>query len=111
MATSTNSLFSTAVISGSSSAPNLHQINSTSPSGTNLLSTHLPIKMKYGQENVLNMERFFANNLKSKNTHSVLMHLLDFVVGQSPFFWREISILVFGFSQSTHMSCTNVCVI
>lgn len=76
MATSTNSLFSTAVISGSSSAPNLHQINSTSPSGTNLLSTHFnqipylfPMKMKYGQENVLNMERFFANNLKSKNTH------------------------------------------
>lgn len=34
MATSTNSLFSTAVISGSSSAPNLHQINTASPSGT-----------------------------------------------------------------------------
>lgn len=33
MATSTNSLFSTAVISGSSSAPNLHQINTASPSG------------------------------------------------------------------------------
>ncbi|XP_031625387.1 inositol hexakisphosphate and diphosphoinositol-pentakisphosphate kinase isoform X4 [Contarinia nasturtii] len=32
MATSTNSLFSTAVISGSSSAPNLHQINTASPS-------------------------------------------------------------------------------
>lgn len=31
--TSTNSLFSTAVISGSSSAPNLHQINTASPSG------------------------------------------------------------------------------
>lgn len=31
--TSTNSLFSTAVISGSSSAPNLHQINTGSPSG------------------------------------------------------------------------------
>lgn len=31
---STNSLFSTAVISGSSSAPNLHQINTASPSGT-----------------------------------------------------------------------------
>lgn len=30
---STNSLFSTAVISGSSSAPNLHQINTASPSG------------------------------------------------------------------------------
>lgn len=38
MATSTNSLFSTAVISGSSSAPNLHQINTTSPSGTNLFT-------------------------------------------------------------------------
>lgn len=35
---STNSLFSTAVISGSSSAPNLHQINTTSPSGTKLNS-------------------------------------------------------------------------
>lgn len=33
MATSTNSLFSTAVISGSSSAPNLHQIHTASPSG------------------------------------------------------------------------------
>lgn len=33
MTTSTNSLFSTAVISGSSSAPNLHQINTASPSG------------------------------------------------------------------------------
>lgn len=33
MTTSTNSLFSTAVISGSSSAPNLHQINAASPSG------------------------------------------------------------------------------
>lgn len=38
--TSTNSLFSTAVISGSSSAPNLHQINTASPSGI-LLSTIL----------------------------------------------------------------------
>lgn len=37
MATSTNSLFSTAVISGSSSAPNLHQINTASPSGTNYI--------------------------------------------------------------------------
>lgn len=39
MTTSTNSLFSTAVISGSSSAPNLHQINTASPSsGTNQYS-------------------------------------------------------------------------
>lgn len=93
MATSTNSLFSTAVISGSSSAPNLHQINTASPSGL------LPIFQQFRSisfvetENTKNMVKLslvlhqncgiFRSIVRAKieYTHFIYSKFIDFTSG------------------------------
>lgn len=122
MATSTNSLFSTAVISGSSSAPNLHQINTTSPSGTlHVLCMQFAIIFRgyfdnsNGEEMLIDFKQICSRFLRIQSEKEMnymnagQVHFFSFGHKNRSFFFLVLFLHFSSFELLlSHINCTNV---